>query len=339
MREKAYLLPMKIYIATASDFEWSHIGREEFKTMAQRNRKPQHGLTDDPHSADLILFIDFQQHLDDWWMGDFHRHPLVKKYPHKICVYDERDHPRYSAPGVYVSLTQQNRLAQSQCSGCYFNLKNETVDSTNHSIPEPDLLFSFMGAMSHPVRREITKISHPRAVVEDTSAFNFFAGDEDDAARQRIQRQKKRYLSIAQRSKFVLCPRGAGTSSYRLFETLSLGRVPVIISDQWSPVPGPDWEQCAVFVAEDQVANLPQLLETREAEFETLGANARAVWDNYFAPEVRFHNLIEACIAIKKTDTQGVCRHPRLQPVALRELARQKYWQLKNRLPRKIGRN
>ena len=326
---------MKIYIATASDFRWNRLYREEFQSMARRDRRAEHALTDDPQDAGLILFIDFQQHLDDWWMGDFHRHPLVKKYPRKICVYDERDHPRYSAPGVYVSLTQQNRLPQSQCSGCYFNLKNETTDSTHSDIPKPDLLFSFMGAMSHPVRREVAKLSHPRAVVEDTSSFNFFADAKDEAAQQRIKRQKDRYLSIAQRSKFVLCPRGSGTSSYRLFETLSLGRVPVIISDQWSPVPGPDWEQCAVFVPEAQVADLPQILETREAEFETLAANARAVWDNWFAPEVRFHTLVEACIAIKETDTRGVCRHPRLQRLALRELARQKFWQLKNILPNK----
>ena len=330
---------MKIHIATAGDFEWSHIGREEFKTMAQLNRKPQHDLTDDPQDADLILFIDFQQYLDDWWMGAFHRHPLVKKYPHKICVYDERDQPRYSAPGVYVSLMKRNRIAGSQCSGCYFNLKNETVNSTNSSTPKPDLLFSFMGAMSHPVRREVAKLSHPRAIVEDTSSFNFFTEARDEAAQQRIRRQKERYHSVTQRSQFILCPRGAGTSSYRLFETLSLGRVPVIISDEWSPVPGPDWQQCAIFVPEAQIANLPQILETREAEFETLGANARAVWDDYFAPEVRFHNLIEACIEIKKTDTQGVCRHPRLQPLALRELARQKFWQLKTILPHETGEN
>ena len=30
------------------------------------------------------------------------------------------------------------------------------------------------------------------------------------------------------RSKFFLCPRGTGTSSIRLYETLSAGRVPVI---------------------------------------------------------------------------------------------------------------
>ena len=327
---------MKIYLTTASDFEWNRLYLEEFKSMAQRDRKGQHSLTDEPQDADLILFIDFQQHLDDWWMGTFHRHPLVKKYPHKICVYDERDHPRYSAPGVYVSVTQRNRLPQSQCSGCYFNLKNETVESANSSIPKPDLLFSFLGAMSHPVRREVAKLSHPRAVVEDTSAFNFFADAKDEAAQQRVQRQKERYLSITQRSKFVLCPRGAGTSSYRLFETLSLGRVPVIISDQWSPVPGPDWRQCAVFVPEAQIANLPQILEAREAEFETLATNARATWDNWFAPEVRFHSLVEACIALKNTDTKGVCRHPHLQPLALRELARQKFWQFKKILRHKI---
>lgn len=265
---------MQIYIATAGDFEWSRSYRDEFQRVALRDRIGQHTLTQEPREADLILFIDFQQHLDDWCMGAFHRHPLVVAYPEKICVYDERDHPRYSAPGVYVSLSRSNQLRGSQASGCYFDLKNDLVETSGASVENPDLLFSFMGSMTHPVRCEIVKLAHPRAILQDTTQFNFFAAGDDTAALQ-IQRQKERYRDVTARSKFVLCPRGSGTSSFRLFETLSLGRVPVIVSDDWPAVPGPNWSECAVFVPESQVAALPQLLEAREAEFETLAANAR----------------------------------------------------------------
>ena len=311
---------MKIHITTVGEFPWSRTYLEEFKSVARRDRVGQHALTDDPAEADLILFIDFQQHPDDWWMGAFHRHPLVKAHPEKICVYDERDHPRYSAPGVYVSLSRQQQLPQSQCSGCYFTLKNDLFETLGAQSPDPDLLFSFMGSLSHPVRREVVKLSHPRAVVEDTSQFNFFEDADDEDAQERVRRQKERYREVTARSKFVLCPRGVGTSSFRLFESLSLGRVPVVLSDDWVPTPGPDWPQCAVFVPQAQIPQLPRLLEERESEFETLAANARATWDAWFSPEVRFHTLIEACRALQQTDTLGICRHPRRQPAALRYL-------------------
>src|SRR2546423_4170060 len=38
---------------------------------------------------------------------------------------------------------------------------------------------------------------------------------------------------ICKASKFILCSRGVGTSSVRLFDTMRMGRVPVILSDQW----------------------------------------------------------------------------------------------------------
>jgi hypothetical protein len=295
------------------------------------DRIGQHALTEEPRDADLILFIDFQQHPGDWWMGAFHRHPLVRAYPEKICVYDERDEPWYSAPGVYVSLSRRTARLQSQTSGCYFTLKNEGAEANLHNF-HPDLLFSFMGSMSHPIRRKIVQLSHPRAVVEDTSQFNFFVSSEDEAGQKRVQHQKERYREVVLRSKFVLCPRGFGTSSYRLFETLSLGRVPVILSDDWVRQPGPDWDRCAIFVPEREVASMPRLLEAREREFPELAANARLVWDTWFAPEVRFHTLIETCQSLKAAQGQGVCRFPKLQSAALRKGLRMMRANLKNRL-------
>jgi len=40
------------------------------------------------------------------------------------------------------------------------------------------------------------------------------------------------YLSSALASKFLLCPRGYGLNSFRLYEAFQLGCVPVVISDE-----------------------------------------------------------------------------------------------------------
>ena len=42
---------------------------------------------------------------------------------------------------------------------------------------------------------------------------------------------KEAYARSITASKFVLCPRGYGPNSVRMYETLALGRIPIIISD------------------------------------------------------------------------------------------------------------
>ncbi len=88
-------------------------------------------------------------------------------------------------------------------------------------------------------------------------------------------------------SKFVLCPRGRATVSIRLFETMELGRVPVILSDEWVPPDGPDWPGCSLRVPERRVGGLPALLRSCEPNAEEMGRQARAAWEQWFSPQMR----------------------------------------------------
>ena len=54
-----------------------------------------------------------------------------------------------------------------------------------------------------------------------------------------FEMRRERFRSVMGRSRFVLCPRGKGTSSIRLYEALAYGCVPVIISDDWVAPAGP----------------------------------------------------------------------------------------------------
>ena len=107
------------------------------------------------------------------------------------------------------------------------------------------------------------------------------------------------YLSLLMRSKFILCPRGIGTSSWRLFETMKAGRVPVIISDQWVPPEGPSWLECSIRVPESEVMLIPEMLERREVDASKLALAARKVWDDWFSSEAVFHRIVEWCLAIQ----------------------------------------
>lgn len=282
--------PLHVYLAAcAGPRDRSPVVRA-WQEAAARDRYGIHRPTDDPEAADLILFVDL--HLcADWRLQPLLAHPLLRAHRRKTLVYDERDHPWCAVPGLYCSMPAPTFDARVQRACAYYGaLRFEGPQAET----APDLLFSFLGSRSHPMRREVLRLSHPRAVVEDTSGFVFY--DRSDPAA--YDRQKNHYLKTLLRSKFIVCPRGAGTASIRSFETLAAGRVPVIISDDWVPPAGPDWDACSLRVREAEVATLPARLEAAEADYPRLAAAAHAAHAAWYAQPVIFHRLLESCRAL-----------------------------------------
>jgi Exostosin family len=99
-----------------------------------------------------------------------------------------------------------------------------------------DLLFFFAGRVSHRVRRQLfaQKFNGADVLVEDTSAYFHFGSEPESRLPAR-----RNYWQMASRSKYALCPRGAATSSVRIFEMMEAGIAPVIIADDWLPPVGP----------------------------------------------------------------------------------------------------
>ena len=280
--------PLSVYLAACvGDTQDSPVVRA-WHEAAARDVHGVHRVTDDPAHADIILFVDL--HLaPDWRLPSLLSHELVRRHPGKAFVYDERDHPWCALPGLYCSMPEAHFDPDWQRACAYYGTMRFTEEERAGTTP--DLLFSFVGSRSHPVRRSILRLTHTRAALEDTSGFLFY--DRSDPAA--YDRQRTRYLSILLRSKFVLCPAGAGTSSIRLFETLAAGRVPVIISDAWVPPPGPSWGACSLRVPEAAVADLPRLLEATEPRYPQMSAAAQQAHAEWFAPTVIFHRLISGC--------------------------------------------
>ena len=282
---------MKVYLTSAVTFDHSLTAIPEFQTLADADKFGVHHVTDDPNTADLILFVDAHQH-PDWRLVAIKNHPLVKKWPQKVLLYNERDRPWCTLPGLYVSMPQST-FDPSRQRACAYHRTLNTIAVPSSIVP--DLLYSFMGAKSHKVRDRLFCLPHPSGFVEDTSAVNFFDLSDNAETKARVQVQKQRFVEIVARSRFVLCPRGHGTSSIRLYEVLAAGRVPVIISDEWVPPPGPDWENCTLRWPEAAVSRLPAFLETQEPQFPAFASAAKSAYDDWFAPNVLFHRMMESC--------------------------------------------
>lgn len=274
---------MNVYLASAG-IPPEHSAAPVYARQLSGQREPQrHRQVDDPATADVVLFTDCHVLPSaDWTLRTITSTEVARSFPSKVCVHNERDRPWCRLPGVYVSMPARGFVPRWQIAGAYFCLDplGARVELDSAAI-ERDLLFSFMGAGTHPCREAIFRLSTPRSYVERTDRFMLLS-----PASPHFEERRLRFAEIMFRSSFVLCPRGHGTSSFRLYETLSAGRVPVIIADAWVPPPGPSWDEFSIRWPESQVGDLPRYLAEREHEAAGMGARAREAYHEWFSRDV-----------------------------------------------------
>ncbi len=77
---------------------------------------------------------------------------------------------------------------------------------------------SFVGALNHPIRNTIVKeLSHLVGYYISTAPH-----------------QLRKYCEIIGKSRYVLCPRGYGITSFRICEAIQYGAIPIYVSDRFA---------------------------------------------------------------------------------------------------------
>jgi len=263
---------------------------------ARQDRFKVHTLVDRPEEADLILFVEIDV---GRLCGDVLGHPYIKRFPGKCFMFstDWRSIP--FLPGVYTSLEKSWYLPHRSRSGFYLScVINPLVKYEAEG--ECDLLYSFVGDLkTAPVRQVLAEMDHPRGLFVDTSHQSQAVMWNGTAEERAIFWQ--RYVEISLRSKFILCPRGLAPSSIRLFETMCMGRVPVILADEWVHPEGPQWETFSIQIPECDARSVPKILAEKETLATEMGWRAHAEWEKYFAPDVAFHRAVDLCLEIQKS--------------------------------------
>jgi hypothetical protein len=289
-----------VHMLTTADETIDRYSRRDFDRLSAAARCDSfraHSLVDSPDLADIILFVG-STYPDQ---RDVRVHPLLRRYRKKCFLFHSDDYIIPFLPGVYVNITKRWYSPHRTVTGAYLQQFNLDFIPFISSLADCDYLFCFVGSTrTHPVRSRLMSLRHPRACLEDTSTIvppeqkklPFLMVDYSHDARTH-------YGDIIARSKFVLCPRGYACSSWRLFETMKAGRVPVIISDQWVPPAGPAWESFSIRVRQNRVAQIPDLLEQYEPNAATMGHLARKTWEEWFSQEASFHRIVEWCLRLQ----------------------------------------
>lgn len=298
---------------------------QDLRDAAASDRFGAHRLTEDAATADVILFAE--SYGGGWHFERVRRHPFTRRYREKCFIFCSNPFVIPFLPGIYTGIDRR-WASRRTISGFYLDVPKSRF--TTFTPPSDDLpyLYSFMGSLgTAAVRRKLAGLAHPRGFYQDTAAdFSRALHGQMDAREQ--QDYQRRYAEMTKASKFVLCPRGLSVSSIRLFETMRMGRAPVILSDDWVVPPGAAWETFSIRVAERDWQRIPQILEALEHEAVAMGERARLEWVKWFSREVAFHRIVESCLALRaqRVLPERIARWPvylqYLRPFHFRKLVR-----------------
>jgi len=140
--------------------------------------------------------------------------------------------------------------------------------SSKHKLPifspRKEYLASFMGRLStHPIRQKMA---------EKLSGINDIYINDGDIG-------SNKFVNTVLSSYIVLCPRGYGGSSFRFYETMQLGVVPMLIGniDTRPFKKYINWDDCSIFVKNP--SNIPKILKKYSKEqLIMMGESAKSVW-------------------------------------------------------------
>lgn len=280
-------------VANDADSPFVTADFSRLKHYAKLDNIGQHRIVDDPTTADLVAFIGSGKAN----FVDITRSALYRQHRDKAVIFHNGDKVIPWLPGLYVCLHKNRlyRLKKDIAAGFYLRVTGNLGLEITEDIRDAKYLFSFLGnASNHSVRKKICQLPTTQAYLKDTSS------KASPQPLQSVEDYQAKYRQLMADTKFVLCPRGLGVSSWRLFETMRAGRVPVIISDHWERPIGPDWEAFALFVKENAVHEIPALLSAQAHTAAHRDMLARKNWEAFYAEGVVFNTAIDGLLMCQR---------------------------------------
>lgn len=269
---------MRLFMETSHESDWA---RGQWQGLAETWQQAGHlELASSMAEADAILvtLADCKASYPDT-IAALARSGAYAEHPDKSFVFDTQDTPLGLYPGLYCSLRRLLFSPARHRTSCYMQSFNEFIGQAEaRAAPEFRYLFTFQGNLTSRTRGQLFEANYGRddVLIERTQPF------WNDTGGHRAFKQQ--YAQKILQSRYVLCPRGIGTSTFRLFETLQSGRVPVILSDSWVPPAGIDWNAVSLRVPERDLARLPEICREALPRWDDMAREARRVWEEWFSP-------------------------------------------------------
>lgn len=141
-----------------------------------------------------------------------------------------------------------------------------------------DIFCSFIGSVTHPVRTEMLQ-----NLIDKENYFlkpKYWTPSIENE-------DKDLFLKITSRSIFSLCPRGYGASSFRLYESMQLGSIPVYIYTDEPYIPfssNLDWSSLAVLINSKEISSIDKILKSISLKkIQNIREYTESIYSDYFS--------------------------------------------------------
>jgi len=140
-------------------------------------------------------------------------------------------------------------------------LISQPLNNKPTEIYQKELLFSFFGENTHAIRKQLVD-----ELKNEWVSFRLLEKDD--------------YYEVLKHSTFALCPRGYGITSFRMFEAMAFGCIPVYISnDFWEPFNIP-FTEYGVKIKPDKINVIPEIL--MQIDIKAMQAKGKEIYEKYF---------------------------------------------------------
>jgi hypothetical protein len=154
----------------------------------------------------------------------------------------------------------------------------------------------------HAVRLSAMKLLSQTPEIDTNFVVReFFFGaakSEPGPSESTTQRLRREYVRNIVDTDYTLCVRGAGNFSYRLYETLSCGRIPIFVdTDCVLPYDSlVDWKRYCIYIEERDLSRIGRIVANFHASlsdqaFEAMQVECRKFWEDGISPEGFFRNF------------------------------------------------
>jgi len=195
-----------------------------------------------------------------------------------------------------VNMGIDTLFSPSATNKTYKNIKLLSIPYFAHDQYLPaankNILYSFVGAATHKCRENIFNMKHPKnSVIIKRKKAHFVNPNQ-----QETQNNNKEYCDVLGRSRFSLCPRGYGAGSFRFWESLQAGAIPVLIADDYILPTGFDWSSCIIRIKENEINKIPLIISKISKEHEKFLRNncyiayKKFSGDNLLSPVQDYYN-------------------------------------------------
>lgn len=242
---------------------------------------PPHNLTYDIEMADVVV-IPFKYNKNDKRICEYCS--FAEKYNKQVVIFynDDSSEVFESTPknliifrtSAYASKLKQNERIMPAIVPDHMPRDFQSINNKSISF------CGFVESIRAPIISKIESLYNNTNFIKRSS---FYASDICKS------KAKREFYANLLNSTYSLCIRGNGNFSYRFYEALSFGKIPVLFETDCNLPFNKliDWKKHIIQINDNNINELPKLIDTCEIN----PMNNRQLWKKFFSAEGYFNNF------------------------------------------------